>query len=372
MSSLEEEITRIEDEIRNTSYNKATQLHVGRLRAKVAALRLEREKRAKGSGGGLGYAVRKSGHATVGLVGYPSVGKSTLLTAMTGAASQSAAYDFTTLTIIPGMMHWGGAAIQVLDMPGLVPGAAKGRGRGREVLSVVRSADLVLFMIDAEHTDFKALLAELENAGIRINTRPPKVVVTPAERGGVVVTSTVKITHLAGGLAVEIAREFGMHNGAIVLREDATPEQLIDVLAGNRVYVRALLAVNKADLLEPEGKERLRSHLKPFVASFLSARTGQGVPELIDAIGKALAFIRVYLKPPGREADLIEPIILRKGDRIEDLLRRLPTELGVHFRSAQVSGPSARFSGQTVGRDHRLADTDVVTIVVHHGGVKAA
>ncbi|MCI4363368.1 MAG: 50S ribosome-binding GTPase [Thermoplasmata archaeon] len=372
MSSLEEEITRIEDEIRNTSYNKATQLHVGRLRAKVAALRLEREKRAKGSGGGLGYAVRKSGHATVGLVGYPSVGKSTLLTAMTGAASESAAYDFTTLTIIPGMMHWGGAAIQVLDMPGLVPGAAKGRGRGREVLSVVRSADLILFMIDAEHTDFKALLAELENAGIRINTRPPKIVITPGERGGVVVTSTVRLTHLAGGLAVEIAREFGMHNGSIVLREDATPEQLIDVLAGNRVYVRALLAVNKADLLEPAGRERLRLHLKSFGGLFLSARTGQGVPELVDAIGKALAFIRVYLKPPGREADLIEPIILRKGDRVEDLLRRLPTELGVHFRSAQVSGPSARFAGQTVGRDHRLSDTDVVTIVVHHGGVRAA
>ncbi|MCI4335548.1 MAG: 50S ribosome-binding GTPase, partial [Thermoplasmata archaeon] len=196
MSSLEEEITRVEEEIRNTSYNKATQGHIGRLRAKVAALRLEREKRAKGSGGGLGYAVRKSGMATIGLVGYPSVGKSTLLTAMTGAASQSAAYDFTTLTIIPGMMQWGGAAIQVLDMPGLVPGAAKGRGRGREVLSVVRSVELVLFMIDAEHTDFKALLAEIENAGIRTNSRPPKIVVTPASRGGVVVSSTVKLTQL--------------------------------------------------------------------------------------------------------------------------------------------------------------------------------
>jgi ribosome-interacting GTPase 1 len=372
VSSLEEEITRIEDEIRNTSYNKATQLHVGRLRAKVAALRLEREKRAKGSGGGLGYAVRKSGMATVGLVGYPSVGKSTLLTAMTGAASQSAAYDFTTLTIIPGMMTWGGAAIQVLDMPGLVPGAAKGRGRGREVLSVVRSVELVLFMIDAEHTDFKALLGELENAGIRINSRAPKIVMTPSSRGGLVVTSTVKLTHLDEDAVVDIAREFGVHNGTIVLREDASADQLIDVLAGNRVYVRAILAVNKADLLDAKDKERLRAQLKGYSPMFLSAKTGTGVAELIDAVGKAMAFIRVYLKPPGREADMVNPIILRKGDRVEDLLRRLPTELGVHFRFAMVSGPSARFSGQTVGREHKLTDTDVVTIVVHHGGARAA
>jgi len=74
MSALEDQIVAVEEEIRNTAYNKATQLHIGRLKAKLAVLRLERETRAKGKGGGSGYAVRKSGHATVGLVGYPSVG----------------------------------------------------------------------------------------------------------------------------------------------------------------------------------------------------------------------------------------------------------------------------------------------------------
>ncbi|MCI4337167.1 MAG: 50S ribosome-binding GTPase, partial [Thermoplasmata archaeon] len=123
MASLEEQITAIEDEIRKTQYNKATQHHIGRLRAKIAFLKLEREKRASSKGGGVGYSVRKSGHATVGLVGFPSVGKSTLLNRITGAASATGAYDFTTLTIIPGMLRWGGASIQILDMPGLVPGA---------------------------------------------------------------------------------------------------------------------------------------------------------------------------------------------------------------------------------------------------------
>ena len=372
MSSLEEQITEIEDEIRRTQYNKATQHHIGRLKAKIAVLRIEREKRAKGKGGGPGYAVRKSGHATVGLVGYPSVGKSTLLTALTGAASAAAAYDFTTLSIIPGMLRWGGASIQILDMPGLVPGAAKGRGRGRGVLSVVRSVDLILFMVDPDHTDFNALRNELEYSGVRINARPPKVVVTKSDRGGLTITSTVKLTHLAGGLAGQIAREFGFHNGQLVFREDATADQLIDALAANRVYVRAILAVNKADLLDAAGRAALANRLKPFEVLFVSARDRVGVAELIDAIGRSLAFIRIYVKPPGKPPDRDEPVILRSGDRISELLARLPGDLDRSFKAAQIWGPSARFPGQVVGREHALRDEDVVTIQVQRGGHSAS
>lgn len=367
MSSLEEQIVAIEDEIRNTQYNKATQHHIGRLKAKIAFLRLEREKRAKGKGGGTGYAVRKSGHATVGLVGYPSVGKSTLLTRLTGAASETGAYDFTTLSIIPGMLRWQGASIQILDMPGLIPGAARGRGRGREVLSVVRSVDLILFMIDPDHTDFKALYNELEGSGVRINSRPPKIVVTPGERGGLTVNSTVRLTHLTGGLAGQIAREFGLHNGTIVLREDATPDQLIDALAGNRVYVRAVLSVNKSEFLSETERQRIRERVRPFVPVFISAKNRTGIDELVEAIADALQFIRIYVKPPGKEPDRDEPVILRRGDKVGDLLSRLPPDLEKAFKAAMVWGRSARFPGQTVGREHALADEDVVTIVVQRG-----
>ena len=370
MSALEEQITAVEEEIRNTAYNKATQLHIGRLKAKLAVLRLERETRAKGKGGGVGYAVRKSGHATVGLVGYPSVGKSTLLNRLTAAESETAAYDFTTVSIIPGMLRWGGASIQILDMPGLIPGAARGRGRGREVLSVVRSVDLVLFLVDPEHPDLRALIRELEGAGVRINDRPPRIVVQHGERGGLTVSSTVRLSHLAGGLALPIAREFGLHNGSIVFREDATADQLIDVLAGNRVYVPAIMVVNKAELLSAEERSRFVRESRPYEPIFVSAKEGVGLDDLVERIGHALRFIRVYVKPPGRPADLDEPVILRQGDTVGALLRRLPGDLDRAFRAAQVWGPSARFPGQTVGREHSLADEDVVTVLVARGGAR--
>ncbi len=220
MSSLEEQIAEVEEEIRSTAYNKATQLHIGRLKAKLAVLRLERETRAKGKGGGVGYAVRKSGHATVGLVGYPSVGKSTLLNRLTAADSETGAYDFTTVSIIPGMLRWGGASIQILDMPGLVPGAAKGRGRGREVLSVVRSVDLVMFLIDPEHRDLRALVRELEGAGVRINDRPPRIVITHSDRGGLTVSSTVTgraIARRCRTVTSRCRRRAGMGSAAVVV-----------------------------------------------------------------------------------------------------------------------------------------------------------
>ena len=56
------------------------------------------------------------------------MGKSTLLTVLTGTKSEAAAYEFTTLTCIPGVIHYNEAKIQLLDLPGIIEGAAEGKG----------------------------------------------------------------------------------------------------------------------------------------------------------------------------------------------------------------------------------------------------
>jgi small GTP-binding protein len=67
---------------------------------------------------------------------YCSVGKSTLLTMLTGTHSEAASYEFTTLTCIPGIIHYNDTKIQLLDLPGIIEGASEGKGRGRQVSTV--------------------------------------------------------------------------------------------------------------------------------------------------------------------------------------------------------------------------------------------
>ena len=79
MATIKEQIEMIRAEIDKTQKNKATNAHIGKLKAKIAQLKLKEEKAAahsKASGGGKGFEVKKSGDATVSLVGFPSVGKS--------------------------------------------------------------------------------------------------------------------------------------------------------------------------------------------------------------------------------------------------------------------------------------------------------
>ena len=135
MSDAERRIADIEAEMARTQKNKATMSHLCALKARLAALRrtVVEQQTKKSTGPGEGFDVRATGDARVGFIGFPSVGKSTLLTQLTGVHSEAADYEFTTLTCIPGVMQHEGARIQILDLPGIIEGAKDGKGRGRQV-----------------------------------------------------------------------------------------------------------------------------------------------------------------------------------------------------------------------------------------------
>ncbi len=347
---IAQQIRQIEEELKRTPYNKATEHHIGRLKAKLARLREEAEKqRAKARR--VSFSIKKEGDATVVLVGYPSVGKSSLLNALTGAKSDVADYDFTTLKPVPGILEYKGARIQIVDLPGIVEGAAAGRGRGKEVLSAVRAADLIVIVADVFnlHT-IDIIRRELYEAGIRLDERPPEIVIRKRDRGGVRISSTVQLS-IDERTIVEVLREYKIHSADVVIREDITLDRLIDALAGNRVYIPSLTVVNKIDLYDVD-----------VDAIKVSAEKGWNLDELKEAIFRKLDFIRVYLKPPGGKANMDEPMVLRKGSTVEDVCRRLHRDFVEKFRYAKVWGRSVRFPGQRVGLDHMLEDGDILTI----------
>ncbi|KAF2546807.1 hypothetical protein F2Q70_00020098 [Brassica cretica] len=158
--------------------NLVEEYHLGQLKAKIAKLRTQLLEPPKGaSGGGEGFEVTKYGHGRVALIGFPSVGKSTLLTMLTGTHSEAASYEFTTLTCIPGVIHYNDTKIQLLDLPGIIEGASEGKGRGRQVIAVAKSSDLVLMVLDASKSEGhrQILTKELEAVGLRLNKKPPQV-----------------------------------------------------------------------------------------------------------------------------------------------------------------------------------------------------
>jgi len=365
-TSLEQQIKDIEDEIFKTQKNKATEHHIGKLKAKMARLRGEVEKRKSAGGKGKGFSVKKSGDATAGIVGFPSVGKSTLLNQLTDASSKVGAYDFTTLETIPGMMKYKGAEIQLLDLPGLIEGASRGRGRGREVISAVRNVDLIILMIDPWNLNHVTLVEkELHTAGLRLNQHKPDVVVSKKGHGGIIVNTTVPLTQLNETLVKTIASEF-IINADITLREDINEDQLIDAFAQNRVYVPALVVINKSDLVDKATlQETMRKlHNQHWKVCAISAVSGSNLDELREQIFSLLKLIRIYMKPVGKRPDYMQPMILKEGQNVREACRHIHRDFHRKFRYATVWGRSAKHAGQKVGLEHVLQDEDVLTVVV--------
>ena len=364
-SSIEEQIKAIEDEIFNTQKNKATEHHIGKLKAKLAKLRQEVEKRKSSATKGKGFSIKKSGDATVGIVGFPSIGKSTLINKLTAADSKIGDYDFTTLEVIPGVMKYQGANIQLLDFPGLIEGASKGKGRGREILSAIRNVDMILLLIDPFHMDhLSVLIRELHDAGLRLNQHKPDVIVTKTGQGGITVNSTVPLTYLSESLIKSISSEFVI-NANILIREDIDEDQLIDSFTQNRIYASAAVIINKCDLAEEKTLNLLTNQLldMKFKTQVISALFDEGLEELKSFIFSELGLIRVYMKPVGKPVDYNEPLILKRGNTVEDACRRLHRDFKDKFRYGSVTGPSAKHNQQKVGLDHELQDKDVLTII---------
>merc|ERR1711977_369664 len=185
-----------------------------------------------GGGAGEGFDVNKSGDARVGLLGFPSVGKSTLLNVLTNTFSEAASYEFTTLTCIPGVIRYKGAKIQLLDLPGIIEGAKDGKGRGRQVISTARTCNLIIIVLDVSRplTHKKLIEKELEGFGIRLNKTKPDIKITKKGRGGITYTSEKPLSMLTTETIRAICSEYRLISANICFRCDATDEDLIDAI----------------------------------------------------------------------------------------------------------------------------------------------
>ncbi len=225
--------------------------------------------------------------ADVGLVGFPNAGKSTLISRLSAARPKIADYPFTTLEPNLGVVRAGDDSFVMADIPGLVPGAHKGKGLGDRFLRHISRAAALVFLVDLTAVDrdpahdLKVLRAELESFDPELTKRPSLVVATKVDAGrdrleeirgqlrDVIAISAVTgegLDYLLRRLGEEVAasRGQGDEKRASYIRYVARPESISVAREGDSWRVTGLQAeraVAMTNLDNDEAVTRLQQRL---------------------------------------------------------------------------------------------------------------
>jgi hypothetical protein len=288
--------------------HKGTERLRGQLKSRMAKLKEELQKRPTVGKAEQAYNIKREGTAQVVLLGLPNSGKSSLLSQITNASSEVADYPFTTQKPIPGMMKFENLQIQLVDVPPIQldhiePGFP----------NLIRNADALLLLIDLTDdpiSQMEILLEELN--GMRIK----------------------------------------------VVGKGSIPS-----LEVGWVSLRVLLVGNKCDVKNAMGAyQRFESHFRDnFSILPISAKERMNFGELKKEIYQILGILRVYTKIPGKEPDLTEPVILKKGCTVGDVALSIHKDFAAKLRYAKIWG-SGKFDGQMVKRDFFVNEGDVIEL----------
>ena len=242
---------------------------------------------------------------------------------------------------------------------------------------------MIMIVLDAMKpvTHKRLIEKELEGFGIRLNKQPPNIYFKMKDKGGVNLQIMSKDCELDADLVSSILREYKIHNADITIRCDATVDDLIDVIEGNRVYMPCLYVLNKIDQISIEELDILAEVVIPEFDDFqlehcvpICAGHEWNLDELLEKMWDYCKMIRIYTKPKvtftsdcygqGQIPDYEEPVILHaENPTVRDFCNRLHKAIVEQFQYAWVWGSSVKHQPQRVGLDHVLADEDVVQIV---------
>jgi ribosome-interacting GTPase 1 len=307
--TIPEKIQALESMLSIMPKHKGTDKLRGQLRSKLSKLKSESEKKGGAERKGSTFLVKPEGVAQVLLVGFPNVGKSQLVSALTNANAEVADYPFTTRKPTPGMMPFENIQIQLVDAPPIDFEV------GEAWLSpMVRNANALMMVVSLDGdplVQMERILSKLEE----IRVRP-----------------------------------VGFEQETIQDGEDPFFERKRTLIAANKLDIEG--ALENGDML----RERFGNSFPVFP---LSVQKGIGLGELKWGIFEILDIMRVYTKPPGKKPDFSEPVILKKGSTVEDAGYSVHKDFLEKMKFARIWG-SEKYQGQMVKKDYVLHDGDVI------------
>lgn len=342
-----EKISALEEMLRVGPNHKSTENLRAKIKSKIAKLRAQLEKErqiGKGKGKGANLTIKREGAAQIILASVTNAGKSTLLGAVTNAKPLVADYKFTTTRPEVGIMDYKGVQMQLIEIPAFFEDFAY-KGEGPTFFSIIRSADLVVFLIDNtqnEKMQLDLLHQEFEKADIKLNEKRPTLTLKKQGTGGIEYIGK-KYLQFDIKDSTKMLTEHGYHNAVVTAYEPVNLEDLADILNESVVYLPLVIIHTKADI-RGEG---------------ISAETGYNLENMKERIFKALRMIKVYTKTPGKNRDW-PPVAMHEGDTIKSLANIIHKDFFKKFKYARIWGPSAKHSGQVVGLEHELQDEDII------------
>jgi len=244
------------------------------------------------------YHFEKQGAGQVAVFGVPNVGKSSIVKILTGCQTEVASYPFTTTAPITGMLIYEDVQIQLIDTPPLTEDSPPW------LFHILRTADSVVWVIDVSSDD---LLESTE-------------------------------------LCIGRLKETNLYPTA----ENPSLEKKLMIVANKCDESNALF-----------GLEILKELVGDMSILQVSVKKGIGLEDLKTKIFESLGVIRVYTKPKGKEPDLTDPVILKKGSTVLDSAKTLHKDFAAKLKYARL-WDKEKFSGQMVERTHILKDKDII------------
>lgn len=302
----EEKIAILQEMLAIMPKHKGTDHLKADLRSRISKLEHLRSSKKTRARGDSRFMLEKEGAAQVAVVGPPNCGKSSLVSALTNAPVEVAAYPFTTGFPTPGMMDYEDIGIQIVDLPPIT----------RDFLqwwqtALIRSADLTVLVCDLASDSFledaEMVIERLDNSRISLTNRVPE------------------------------QKEIG------------------------RAYKPAIIVASKLDVENSEHRLVLlkEKFQEEFAVLAVSTETGEGIEVLPGAIFSKLRIVRVYTKPPGKPPSTADPIILPKGSTVKDAAKSIHKDFSRRMKYTRKWGKGA-FDGQRVEKDHVLEDGDIL------------
>lgn len=289
-------------------------------RIKELSEQLEGPQKGGAARSGPALVIRPEGAAQLALIAPPNSGKSALHARLTGSNAHVAPYPFTTQYPEPGMMSYEDIHFELLDLPAMSP-----EHPIPWIAGTLQTADACLLVVDLNEPSCVEQVQDVHTV-----LRGKRVTLT--ERWDTAGDSS-----------------------AIVEDRDEDPFAL---------RLPTLMLANKADqIANIEGELDVFRELTGlrYPALAVSATTGHGLGEIGPWLFRHLGVVRVYTKTPGHPADRDRPFTLHRGQTVEDVARLMHKDVARALRYARVWGKSG-FDGQQVGREHPVADGDVVEL----------